>query len=175
MSLVLWDAVQLQQPRGSPVVGSAVERVSDPRDVHAEHAGQGATIAIVDDNDRVRRALARLVGTFGYRVKTFPSGPDFLESLNVEAPDCLLLDLQMPGMTGLEVLTRLSGAGFTFPTIVVTAHDDLGMQHRCQLAGARAFFVKPVTKQALLTALAAALGETRHAGATGGKAPKNNR
>ena len=117
-------------------------------------------IAIVDDDASVGRALARLLGTYDFSVRTYPSGPAFLESLKHGAPDCLVLDLHMPDMTGLEVLHSLSGARCTFPVLVATAQDELGIRSRCQLAGATAFLSKPVLIEPLLEALAVALGKT---------------
>jgi two-component system, LuxR family, response regulator FixJ len=115
-------------------------------------------IAIVDDDESVRRALVRLLAGCSFSVRTYPSGVEFLESLKSSAPDCLILDLQMPDMTGLEVLHQLVGAGFSFPVIVVTAQDELGTLSRCMLAGAAAFLTKPFLMEPLLQALAAALG-----------------
>ena len=115
-------------------------------------------IAIVDDDESVRRALVRLLAGCSFNVRTFPSGVEFLESLKGTTPDCLILDLQMPDMTGLEVLHQLAGAGFSFPVIVVTAQDELGILSRCKLAGAAAFLTKPFMMEPLLQALAAALG-----------------
>jgi FixJ family two-component response regulator len=117
-------------------------------------------IAIVDDDASVRRALGRLLGTYDFSVRTYASGPAFLDSLKRGVPDCLILDLHMPGMTGLEVLHALSGARFTFPVLIATAQDELGIRSRCQLAGATAFLSKPVQIEPLLEALAAALGST---------------
>jgi len=115
-------------------------------------------LAIVDDDESVRRAVGRLLGSYDFHVRTYPSGAAFLESLTQGAPDCLILDLHMPGMTGLEVLHALSGAGFTFPVLVATAQDELGIRSRCQLAGAMAFLSKPFLIEPLLEALAMALG-----------------
>jgi len=124
----------------------------------APHAEPPRHIAIVDDDASVRRALARLLGTYAFSVRTYPSGPEFLESLKRGTPDCLILDLQMPGMTGLEVLHDLAGAGFRFPVLIATAQDELGIRSRCQLAGATAFLAKPFQTEPLLEALATALG-----------------
>jgi FixJ family two-component response regulator len=124
---------------------------------HVEEASLGA-VAIVDDDPSVRRALARLIGAYSFQPRTYSSAREFLDSLNNGPPACLLLDLQMDDMTGLELLHRLVGLGVKIPTIVVTAQDEPGMRHRCRLAGATAFLVKPVTGDPLLEAIEAAMG-----------------
>lgn len=114
-------------------------------------------VAVVDDDASVRRALARLLGAYFFTVRTYPSGLEFLESLESTAPDCLVLDLHMPTISGLEVLRRLSAGGFSFPVVILTAHDDVGVRSRCQLAGATTILAKPVTLE-LVRALTAVVG-----------------
>jgi FixJ family two-component response regulator len=113
-------------------------------------------VAIVDDDASVRKALGRLVGVFSYRVQTFASVREFLESLKSDVPSCLIVDLQMEETTGLELQQHLQNVGSRIPTIVLTAHDEPGMQDRCEDAGAFAFLVKPVAKDQLLGAIEAA-------------------
>jgi FixJ family two-component response regulator len=113
-------------------------------------------VAIVDDDASVRKALARLVAVFSYRVRTFASVREFLESLKDDVPACLIVDLQMEETTGLELQQHLQSTGSQIPTIVLTAHDEPGMQDRCTDAGAVAFLVKPVAKDQLLEAIEAA-------------------
>jgi CheY-like chemotaxis protein len=124
----------------------------------ARDAEPACHLAIVDDDESVRRAVGRLLSSYDFQVRTYPSGAAFLESLKQGAPDCLILDLHMPGMTGLEVLHALSGAGFSFPVLIATAQDELGIRSRCQLAGAMAFLAKPFLIEPVLEALALALG-----------------
>lgn len=112
-------------------------------------------IAIVDDDESVRRAMARLLRLYSFQVQAYPSGREFLESLAVKIPDCLIVDLQMNQMTGLELLHHLVGMGLKIPTIVATARDEPAMRHRCMLAGAAAFLVKPVSLDSLLGAIRA--------------------
>ena len=114
-------------------------------------------IAIVDDDEPVRRALARLLEAYSFQVQTYPSGREFLASVKIEVPACLIIDLRMNDMTGLELLDHLDGIGLRIPTIVATADDDPGMQNRCKLAGAVAFLVKPVKRDPLLGAINAAM------------------
>jgi len=117
-----------------------------------------ATIAIVDDHESVRRAMARLVGAYSsFQVQTYASGREFLDSLKVSVPNCLIVDLRMKDMTGLELLHSLAGMGLRIPTIVATADDEPGMRHRCKLAGAVAFLVKPVMSDPLLDAIKTAM------------------
>ena len=125
------------------------------RDMDAE---PGRYVAIVDDDESVRRALGRLLRAHSFEIQTFQSAKDFLDSLKAAVPICLIVDLQMEGMTGLELLHHLAAQAFEIPAVVVTAHDEPGMQHRCELAGASAFLVKPVTRDGLLDAIGAALG-----------------
>src|SRR6476661_8754942 len=114
-------------------------------------------IAIVDDDESVRRAMARLLEAHSFQVQPYPSGREFLDSLTIGVPACLILDLRMDDMTGLELLHHLAGTGLRIPTIVVTADDDPGLQHRCKLAGALSFLVKPVMSKPLLEAIRAAM------------------
>lgn len=112
-------------------------------------------IAVVDDDPSVRKALARLLSVFSYRVQTYGSVAEFLQSLKVDVPSCLIVDLQMEGTTGLELQHHLRTSGPRIPTIVVTAHEEPGLQDRCKDAGAAAVLLKPVAKDQLLAAIEA--------------------
>jgi FixJ family two-component response regulator len=112
-------------------------------------------IAILDDDASVRKALARLIAAYSYRVETYSSAREFIESLNRGVPDCLILDLQMQDITGLELQHYLNRRGTPIPTIVLTAQDEAGTHERCIDAGAVAFLVKPVAKEQLLWAIEA--------------------
>jgi FixJ family two-component response regulator len=115
-----------------------------------------AQIAIVDDDASVRKALMRLLQASSYTVETFASASEFLASLNQRIPDCLIVDLQMPGIDGLELRISLTRAGIAIPTIVVTAHDEPGGRERCSTAGAAAYLLKPIQKTELIAAIRAA-------------------
>jgi FixJ family two-component response regulator len=117
-------------------------------------------IAVVDDDVSVRRAYARLIGTHSFCVQTYGSGAEFLDTLSTSVPACLIVDLQMDDMTGLELLHRLTTMGLRIPAIVVTARDEPGVQHRCKLWGAVAFLVKPVMGDLLLSAIKDAIEYT---------------
>jgi FixJ family two-component response regulator len=110
-------------------------------------------IAIVDDDPSVLKALARLLATHSFASRTFRSGSQFLESLTEGQPDCLIADLQMPEMTGLELLRNLARKRIQIPTIIITAHDEAGMRERCQSAGAIAYLSKPVHDTSLFAAI----------------------
>ena len=110
-------------------------------------------IAIVDDDPFVLRALARLLRTRQLRPKTFESGEDFLAALSEERPDCLIVDMQMPEMSGLELQQHLTRRCISIPTIVITAHGDAQARERCVAAGAVAFLTKPLQEKSLLAAI----------------------
>lgn len=110
-------------------------------------------VAIVDDDPGVLKALARLLRTHALSVATFESGQQFLASLPQSRPDCLILDLQMPEMDGLDVQLDLARRGIRIPTIIITAHDEAGIRERCRSAGAIAYLAKPVPQAALFAAI----------------------
>ena len=107
-------------------------------------------IAVVDDDESFREALERFLGTFAFRVRTFASGEDLLQSSELGVVSCLLLDLVMPGMSGLEVKQQLGARGLRIPTVLVTAHTDDDVEQHLLAAGAIAILPKPVDQQILL-------------------------
>jgi len=119
----------------------------------AEHA---TLVAIVDDEEPIRKALKRLLRSANLESESFASGPAFLDSLASRRPDCLILDLHMPGMTGLHVLQKLQQAGVALPTIVITAYDEPETRNHCLAAGAAAYLRKPLEDTLLLDAVASA-------------------
>ena len=112
-------------------------------------------VAIVDDDASVRKALMRVLQASSYTVETFESAIEFLGSLNQHTPDCLIADLQMPSMGGLELRISLTRAGFEIPTIIISAHDEPGSRERCSAAGAAAYLLKPIQKKELIAAIKA--------------------
>ena len=116
-------------------------------------------VSIVDDDESLRRSLKNLLGSVGFRVETFASAETFLESLHLKKTGCLVLDLRMPGMDGLELLRRLSGMGSRIPAVILTAHGDDVTRQRSLQAGAVAFLAKPFNGTALLDAVRAALAQ----------------
>jgi FixJ family two-component response regulator len=110
-------------------------------------------IAIVDDDPAVLKALTRLLRTRAFQTKAYGSGQEFLAALPDGLPECLILDLQMPEMTGLELQQHLARRGIQIPTIVITALGDIGVRERCVSAGAVAFLSKPVQSTSLFAAI----------------------
>jgi FixJ family two-component response regulator len=117
-----------------------------------------ARIAIVDDDASVRKALARLLSASSFDTETYGSARDFLKSLNAGLPDCLIVDLHMPELTGFDLQRHLQRAGIRIPTVVVTAFNEPGLRERCQSAGAAAFLLKPLDGSTLIGAVNAATG-----------------
>ena len=119
--------------------------------------GNGRVVCIVDDDASLRRSLRNLLMSVGFRVETFSSGEAFLEGLDRDRIGCLVLDVRMDGMSGVDVLRRLAVTGAAIPAIMLTAHSDDETRRRSLEAGAVAFLEKPVRSDALLAAVRAAL------------------
>ena len=117
-----------------------------------------SVIAIVDDDEFFRQALERFLGTFAFRVRTFASGEEFLQFSELRFVACLLLDVAMPGMSGLEVTQRLRARGLRIPTVFVTAHADDEVRQHLLAAGAIAIVPKPVDQHLLLRLLQRVVG-----------------
>jgi two-component system, LuxR family, response regulator FixJ len=122
-------------------------------------------VALVDDEAPVRVALGRLLRLAGHTVLAFGSGDEFLASLPARMPDCVLLDVHMPGLTGLQVQARLRDAGMDIPVIFITASDDADIARRALEAGGLLVLHKPFSNELLLDAVGVALtsrpGRTR--------------
>ena len=114
-------------------------------------------VAIVDDNQPFRESLRKLVMLFGYTVESFPSAADFLASRLVPETDCLVADVHMPGMTGVELHRHLVDAGYAIPTILVTAYPDDVVRDRALKAGIVCYLGKPVDDDYLERCLRSAL------------------
>jgi len=110
-------------------------------------------VHVIDDEDSVRRSLDFLLRTAGYRVERWPDGPSFLKGADKAVHACVLLDIRMPGMDGLEVQQSMVRDGFDFPVIVLTGHGDIDMAVRAMKAGAADFLTKPGDRETLLRAL----------------------
>jgi FixJ family two-component response regulator len=121
--------------------------------------GRLPSIAIVDDDAPVLKALGRLLRGRGYETAAYGSAREFLAALPQSRPDCLILDLQMPGMGGLELLQDLKRRAVALPTIVITARGDDELADRCLSCGAVAFLSKPLQSATLFAALREAAGE----------------
>jgi FixJ family two-component response regulator len=117
----------------------------------------GPVVHIVDDDDSLRTALQRQLTAAGHRARTYASAGEFLLSPPSDGPGCLLLDLAMPGPSGLELQEALGRHGVRLPVIFLTGHGDLAAGVRAMKAGAVDFLTKPVERQALLDAIGHAL------------------
>ena len=116
-------------------------------------------VSIVDDDESLRRSVKNFLTSVGFRVETFDSAEAYLRSPNREESGCLVLDLRMPGMSGLDLLEHLGAAGSRVPVVVLTAHSDTEARRKTLQAGAVAFLGKPFHGDALLDAVRSALAE----------------
>jgi FixJ family two-component response regulator len=116
-----------------------------------------ALISIVDDNQPFRESLRKLVILFGYAVEAFPSAADFLASRRLPETACLVADVHMPGMTGVELHSHLVDAGYAIPTILVTAYPDEVVRDRALKEGVVCYLSKPVDDDDLERCLHSAL------------------
>jgi FixJ family two-component response regulator len=107
-------------------------------------------VFIVDDDESVRRALRRLFKSVGLPVETFASAAEFLDCGHAEEGGCLVLDVRMPGVSGLELQSRLKAAASTLPIVFITAHDDPAAREQALNDGAVAFLQKPFEDEALV-------------------------
>jgi FixJ family two-component response regulator len=110
-------------------------------------------IAVVDDEQAIRKALQRLLSASDFDAETFASSKEFLDSLATKRPDCAVVDLHMPGLTGLDMLRELALGGVQLPTIIITAHDAAESRAQCLAAGAAAYLRKPLDERVLLDAI----------------------
>jgi FixJ family two-component response regulator len=110
-------------------------------------------IAIADDDPSVLNALKRALRVRALQSKTYGSAKEFLASLPDGLPECLIVDLQMPEMTGLELHHHLTRSGIEIPTIIITAHGDTRVRERCKSAGVIAFLSKPLGNASLFAAI----------------------
>jgi len=124
-------------------------------------AAETGMIAIVDDDESMRTAVRTLVESVGLTVEDFPSAEEFLSSGRSREPACLILDLRMPGMGGLELQRRLVASGCRLPIIFMTAHHSEAERARATAAGAVGFLSKPFSEDALFDAISSSLGIVR--------------
>jgi len=115
-------------------------------------------IAVVDDDEGFRDAVQRFLRTFEFQVEAFASGEELLQSSRLDAVGCVILDLAMPGMNGLEVRQQLAARGLQFPIVFVTAHRDEDLGQGVSAAGALAVLRKPVDHEELVRLVREALG-----------------
>lgn len=118
-------------------------------------------VHIVDDDESMRRALDTLFRSVGLKTHTYGSVPDFLNAKTRHLPGCLVLDVRLPGMSGLDFQAQLGELGIRLPAIMMTGHGDIPMSVRAMKAGAVDFLAKPFRDQDMLDAVAAALERDR--------------
>lgn len=114
-------------------------------------------IAVVDDDQAVRTALRRLLRCAHHDAEAYGSGQEFLETLDRHTPDCLVLDVQMPEMSGLQLQQQLRAIGTNVPIVMITGHDEIGSREACLAAGASSYLRKPLGRAVLLEAVERAI------------------
>ncbi|WP_145483586.1 response regulator transcription factor [Yersinia aldovae] len=114
-------------------------------------------IYLIDDDDGVRAALATLLATMGWEVKTFSNGQQFLDALTVTQPSCVLLDIRMPGKSGMVVLETIQNRDSTLPVIIMTGHGNIELCRRAFKGGALEFLTKPIDADVLIETVSMAL------------------
>lgn len=122
-----------------------------------------AIVFVVDDDEGMRQSLKNLIGSVGLQVKVFASAQEFLRSKLTDVPGCLVLDVRLPGLSGLDLQKRMVEAGMEIPIIFITGHGDIPMTVRAMKAGAVEFLTKPFRDQDLLDAIQQALERDRTA------------
>ena len=120
-----------------------------------------AVIAIVDDDLSAREGLSSLIRSTGLQVETFASAPEFLARPTAETPSCLVLDLQLPGLSGLDLQKQMAESGLEIPIVFLTGHGDIPASVKAMKAGAVEFLTKPFDEQELLRAIQEAIERDR--------------
>ena len=122
-----------------------------------------ATVFVVDDDEAVRRFLCGLIGSVGLRAEAYASAQDFLEAYQSGRPGCLLLDIRMPGMSGLELQRELAERAFDLPVIILTGHGNVQVAVHAMKAGAVDFIEKPFNNELLLDRIQKAVAKSLRA------------
>ena len=120
-----------------------------------------AIIAIVDDDPSVRQGLQRLIRSAGWKPETFATAQEFLDRPRAEAPSCLVLDLQLPGLSGLDLQKQMAEVGLATPIVFLTGHGDIPASVKAMKAGAVEFLTKPFDERDLLQAIQEAVERDR--------------
>jgi FixJ family two-component response regulator len=118
-----------------------------------------ATVAIVEDDESVREAIEGWINVVGFRARAFASAPDFLASPDIKDIVCLVADINMPTMTGIELHRRLADLGYAIPTILITAFPDEAVCARALADGVICYLVKPFDDEDLLRCIRLAIGD----------------
>jgi len=119
-------------------------------------------IAVLDDELRLCKALSRLLKTHGFEVVTFALGTELLAACAARLPDCLLLDLHMPDISGFDILERLAAQHLRVPVVVITGHDQSGYAKRVRALGGVDYLLKPLDESQLLAAIGKAIDTAHH-------------
>ena len=122
---------------------------------------ESSVVYIVDDDQSMRKFLRRLVSLSGWQSETFASAEEFMDRVRSDTPGCLLLDIRMPGLSGLDLQQELSQARIHIPIIFITGHGDIPMSVQAMKAGAVSFLTKPLRNQELLDAIQEAINVDR--------------
>lgn len=117
---------------------------------------QSRHVAIIDDDKPVRKALARVLIARSFHTKTYESAREFIASLADAIPECVIIDVHMPEMTGIELQHHLVKAGYQIPAVFITAHDEPGTREICLASGAADYLTKPLDERSLIAAVSAA-------------------
>jgi len=136
--------------------------LADVNDVHSPHSHAkrfDSPVAVVDDDPSVRRALTRLLRSIEVDARAYASGPDFLRSAALHDVDCLVLDVHMPTMSGIELLEEVRVAASKLPVVLMTGRYEADFAHRALAAGASAFLRKPFSDEELFSAISEATGQ----------------
>ena len=110
-------------------------------------------VCVIDDDEDVVRAVRRLLRSAGYAIDTFASAEEFLDLRNQSRPDCLVLDVHLRGLSGLDLQDLLEASGRSIPIVFITAHDDTGTRERAQRTPTSEYLAKPFEDQSLLRAI----------------------
>src|SRR5208282_3142142 len=139
--------------------------VDTNRPPNSQHSGphDRSLVFIVDDDQGMRDALGSLLRSVGHRVEVFPAASDLLQSKLPDIVSCIVLDVRLPGLSGLDLQTELADAGIRIPIIFITGYGDIPMSVRAMKAGATEFLTKPFRDQDLLDAIHQALAHDRAA------------
>jgi FixJ family two-component response regulator len=138
-----------------------IRRPAPPSQSEGNDGAVPPTVLVVDDDSSLREALSSLFRSVGTRVELFGSAPELLNSRLPDGPSCLVLDIRLPEVSGLEFQTQLAKAGIHLPIIFMTGHGDIPMSVRAMKAGAVDFLTKPFRDQDILDAVAGALERDR--------------
>ena len=143
--------------------GCPPEGVVQEASVAPTQPEDGAPVLVVDDDVSVREALGSLIRSAGWRVETFASAQEFLARPQADVPGCLVLDVQLPGLSGLDLQKRMAEVNLEIPIVFITGHGDVPMSVRAMKAGALEFLTKPFADRDLLDAIEEAIKRDRTA------------